>query len=461
MATPTSPSTTPGSPLDKLVARLLLNRNFALLWLGDVISALGDYSFSITLTIWVGLILGKGQSWAPLAVLGLVLTSAIPVMIVGPVAGVYVDRWNKRTTMLWVDGIQAALVGLLLLSTFGGWALGWEIGIILTINFLLVAIDQFYNQAGFPLIIDLVGQAQIGKAISRVLVFVSIGTLIGPALGAPLLAFWGPRWALLINMLSFVVSLALIFAIKAPKIEHEVQAQAQEHKAFWPEFVSGVRFLLVSPFLRVMLIALAIETFGSSVINSLNVFFVADTLHAPIALFGLLATALGLGTLLGSTLANKIIERFGANTIFWMSLLLDGVLLVVYSRIGSFVPALALMFLLGVPTGTINVALGPMIAEATPRAMMGRTNSARVSLISVAGFVGALIAVSLYSSVLGKLHFTTLGIRFGAIDTIFLVGGVIAIVSGLYAMQNLAAAKAKATAQAEKIAAAVPVPTQE
>src|SRR6185437_15558875 len=109
--------------------------------------------------------------------------------------------------------------------------------------------------------------------------------------------------------ISFIVSLALIFAIKAPKIEHE--AQAQEHKAFWPEFFSGVRFLVQSPFLRVMVIALAIETLGSSAINGLNIFFVAGTLHAPIALFGLIATALGIGTLIGSTVANKLIERFG------------------------------------------------------------------------------------------------------------------------------------------------------
>jgi MFS family permease len=361
--------------------------------------------------------------------------------------------------MMWVDGIQAALVGILLLMTFANLSLGWEMVVILTVNFLLVAVDQFYNQAGFPLIIDLVGQPQIGKAISRVLVFVSIGTLIGPAVGAPLVVFWGPRWALLINMISFIVSLALIFAIKAPKIEHE--AQAQEHKAFWPEFFSGVRFLVQSPFLRVMVIALAIETLGSSAINGLNIFFVVGTLHAPIALFGLIATALGIGTLIGSTVANKLIERFGDGRVFWISLLLDGLLIMGYSRLGAFLPALILIFLMGIPAGTINVVLGPMIARSTPREMMGRTNAARVSLITIAGFAGALSAGWLDTTLLRNFHLAVLGMNFGSIDTLFLVGGAIAALSGLYAMRYLGASRSKEAAMAEAIATASATPSEE
>ncbi len=456
-----TPTTSPTSPIGRLVDRLLLNRNFALLWTGDVISALGDYSFSITLAIWVGLILGKGQSWAPLAVIGLVLTSALPAMIIGPAAGVYVDRWNKRVTMMWVDAIQAILVGVLLLMTFANLPLGWELAIILTVNFLLIGVDQFYNQAGFPLIIDLVGQEQIGKAISRVLVFVSIGTLIGPAVGAPLVIFLGPRLALLANMLSFVVSLGLIAAIKAPKIEHE--EQPKQKTAFWPELISGVRFLVQSPLLRVVVIALAIDTLGSSALNGLNLFFVAGTLHAPVALFGLIATALGLGTLLGSAVANWLIERFGDARVFWVSLLINGLLIMAYSRLGSYLPALILIFVMGIPAGAINVVLGPMIARSTPREMMGRTNAARVSLISIAGFAGALIAGSLDSTLLRDFHATVLGWKFGSIDTIFLVGGVIATISGIYAMKYREAKpkeEAETVVEAPVVAASA-VPSEE
>src|SRR5215472_11370731 len=91
-----------------LIDRLLVNRNFAFLWVGDVISALGDYSFGITMTLWIVVVIAKGQPWAALAITGLVLSGTIPPMIVGLFAGVFVDRWDHRLTMMIVDLIQAA-----------------------------------------------------------------------------------------------------------------------------------------------------------------------------------------------------------------------------------------------------------------------------------------------------------------------------------------------------------------
>lgn len=422
-----------------------------MLWVGDVISALGDYSFGITLTIWVGFILGYGQVWAPLAVIVLVLTTAIPPMIIGPIAGVYVDRWNKRRTMIIVDILQFALVFVLVLTTFapgGHLPIPWELGLIFVVNFLLVSVDQFYNQAGFPLIIDLVGGPQIPKAISRILVFVSIGTILGPAIGAPLIIQYGPRWALLINALSFIVSMASIIAIKAPHIAHE--SQPQEKKRFWPEFISGARFLFGSIFLRIMLIALVIETLGSSMLNGLNVFFATNNLHIAnisflwfknLGALGLIGTVAGLGMLAGSAISSKIVERYGEDKVFWMSLIAGGLLILIYARLTTFLPALIVIFAMGIPTGTVNVALGPMIARSTPREMMGRSNAARVSIVSIAGFVGAALAGTLDTTLFRGFHAQALGIQFGPLDTIFTIGGALAVVGGLFAMRYLTSSK--------------------
>ena len=80
---------------------LLINRDFALLWSGRSISLIGDFAFDTTLILWIATILAKGQPWAPLAVSGVLLATSIPVFFIGPIAGVFVDRWNKRQTMLW------------------------------------------------------------------------------------------------------------------------------------------------------------------------------------------------------------------------------------------------------------------------------------------------------------------------------------------------------------------------
>src|SRR5215470_6836330 len=94
-----------------------LNRNFGLLWLGQTISVIGDFVFDTTLVVWIATSLAKNQSWAPLAVSGVLFATSVPVLLIGPVAGVFVDRWNKRRTMLAMDALRILLVLALLPAT--------------------------------------------------------------------------------------------------------------------------------------------------------------------------------------------------------------------------------------------------------------------------------------------------------------------------------------------------------
>src|SRR5215469_2499757 len=107
------PSTTPpaSSPAS---SGFLINRNFALLFAGSAISSIGDFVFSTTLVLWIAVILAKGQSWAPLAVSGVLVATTVPSILVGPFAGVFVDRWDKRRTMMVTSLLQAIVVALLL-----------------------------------------------------------------------------------------------------------------------------------------------------------------------------------------------------------------------------------------------------------------------------------------------------------------------------------------------------------
>src|SRR6185312_16252438 len=97
---------TPGTlvrPPTAQSSRLLLNRDFALLWIGQIISSIGDFALSATLVLWIATRLAVNESWAPLAVSGEFLALTIPVALFGPIAGVFVDRWDKRRTMLTMD----------------------------------------------------------------------------------------------------------------------------------------------------------------------------------------------------------------------------------------------------------------------------------------------------------------------------------------------------------------------
>jgi MFS family permease len=89
----------------------LINRDYARLWWGQAVSSIGDFVFDTTLVLWIATKLGKGQSWSPAAVGGVMLAASIAILVVGPLAGVFVDRWNRRRTMLRTEKYRAVLVG--------------------------------------------------------------------------------------------------------------------------------------------------------------------------------------------------------------------------------------------------------------------------------------------------------------------------------------------------------------
>lgn len=108
-------TSTSSPPAASKRSSLLINRDFALLWFGQSSSIIGDFFFVTTLILWVTGQLARGQSWLTLAVIAVAISSAIPTLLFGPFAGVFVDRWDKRRTMLCMDALRALLVACFLL----------------------------------------------------------------------------------------------------------------------------------------------------------------------------------------------------------------------------------------------------------------------------------------------------------------------------------------------------------
>jgi len=69
-----------------------INRNFAFLWIGQAVSDLGDVIYLVTLSLWIATVIAHNQPWAPAAVSGVLIATALPTLVLGPLAGVFVDR---------------------------------------------------------------------------------------------------------------------------------------------------------------------------------------------------------------------------------------------------------------------------------------------------------------------------------------------------------------------------------
>jgi MFS family permease len=180
---------------------------------------------------------------------------------------------------------------------------------------------------------------------------------------------------------------------------------------------------------------LTLLAFGS--LNTLDVFFVTQNLHAAPAFYAILTSAQGLGLLVGAIFAAAFAQRIGVARVLGLSLLVWGAAIVIYARLTDIAPALALMGVTGFLLSTAQVAETPLLMNATPQEFLGRVSSVLVPALSGAELVGIALSGYLASTVLHNFHATVLGINVGPVDTIFTVMGLSLVAAGIYALVNL------------------------
>ncbi|HEY7346755.1 MAG TPA: MFS transporter [Ktedonobacterales bacterium] len=412
-----------------------INRNFALLWGGQSISNVGDFVFDTTLVLWIATIIASGQSWGPLAVSGVLLTTALPIFLIGPIAGVFVDRWDKRRTMLTMDAARAILIGLLLLVAIGKPPAFWQLSAIYAIVFLASACAQFFNPARFTLLGDIVEEPYRARASGLGQTTQSLATVIGPPIAAPLLFAVGVQWALIVNALSFAASFLTILAMRVPQASSS--AADGQHGSFFQDFGAGIRFFVGNRVLVTLLITVILVTLGIGAINALGVFFVIQNLHAPASLYGWLDFSVGIGAIAGAIAASIFASKIGEVRTFWSCLLAAGISVIAFARMTSLPPGLVFAALAGLSIAPVNVVVGPLMLHATPREFLGRATAVLNPVQALASILSITLAGALASTLLHDFHATVAGLAFGPFDTIFMGTGILIMLGGLYAMVSL------------------------
>ncbi len=419
---------------------MFINRNFAVLWWGQAISSVGDYAWDTALVLWVATFLVQGRSWAPLAISGVILAAALPQVVAGPLAGVFVDRWDKRRTMIVTTGLQAAFAIVLIAPVTGlrlplvgstRLPVPWELAIIYADVALITICSQFFIPAQFALIKDIVPGQKEDQALETSQAIQGIAVILGPPLAAGLVFGLGVQWALLLNALSFVVSFVAASAIQAPPAASSLAPG--ETGRFSREFVAGFGYVLRHTILRTILVSEVLTWLGFGALQTLGYFFITENLHAPAGDYGLLGADFGLGAIAGALIVTFLGHRVGLARLLWMALVTSGIFVTVLSHLTSFALALGAAFLFGVSATAILVTAGPLALHATSREFVGRVTAVINPIGKLAALLSVAIAGYLVSAVLGSFHATVLGVAFGPVDTVFTGMGLLAVAGGLYA----------------------------
>jgi len=445
--------------------KFLINRNYAFLWAGQAVSSLGDSIYDLTLIVWIAAVIarqanGQPATWAPIAVSGVLIAVSLPSLFFGPIAGVFVDRWDKKKTMLWMDFIRMVLVAVLVLAT-GASIFPWKLSAAMQLAAIYITVflasicSQFFSPARAVLIGDIVDQEHLGRASGLAQVSQSIAMIMGPPLAAPVLFGFGVQWALLFNALTFLISFLCVRVVRAPLTTVTTQKEGKAN--FGRDFLEGINFSFKNRVLQVLYVTIIVASLGAGAINSLMIFFVTDNLHVSVTNVGVLDGFFGAGVIVGSVLISTLASKIKITQLFTGAILGFGVLFLLLARTSNIFIALGILLLLGIAQATINIAIVPIALGSVPREMLGRALGTLNPLGVLASLVSVSLAGYLASNLFKNIHGSILGFAIGPIDTIFTLAALLFLLSGFYALIRLRSSQLQSPQPTSSTAAITPV----
>jgi len=388
------------------------NKNFLRLWLAQIISQFGDRINQMAL---IGLIAARTPG-STVGLAKLLSFTIIPVFLVGPIAGAYVDRWDRRKTLFVCDFLRGLLV-----LTIPFIFIYWESMVpIYAVVFLIFCLSRFYVPAKMSIIPDLVDEKGLLMANSLVSMTGMLAFAFGCAFGGILVEKVGPRGGFIWDAVTFFISGILVVSM-SQKINFHVNTQklAEEgkkiittlRKSLFDEIKEGLVYFFKHREIRFVTSMMFVLFAAAGAIYVVAIVFIQESLQSITRDLGFLAVVLGLGLLISSILYGRFGQKTSRFKTIFVCLILGGVSMMAFAsiihRFAQLPVAAALTFLLGLVTGPVFIAANTIVHEVSRDEMRGRVFSA-LEVVMHLGFLLAMFLSAHLSETLGVANFKIL-----------------------------------------------------
>ena len=388
----TQPSAPPIDP--ELPAPLSMREVFGYpmlrrLWYAQIISVFGDF---LALYAVIG-VLTFGLHATAQQVTGVQIAYMLPIAVLGILAGVFVDRWQLKRTMVSSDSIRAALVLLLIFARQP-----WHFYAILA---AISVVSSFFGPAQGVAIrsaVPLHGLRSANALMQQVMFGMRI---IGPAIASFMVASFGPVSCYVLDSASFVGSALLIGTLTFVATTRATAAQSPHMTAseeisaiakIGHDMKQGINFILHHAALLFVILAMAAGMFVIGCFGPLIAVYVRDSLHATTRTFGIVAAMIGLGMLIGINGLNTFGKRLSNTVQVYGGLIGIAVGLTILTLFTHVWSTIIGNLIIGFSVAGIVVPSQTLFQQATPPELMGRVGSTFMSIVFAAQIAGLVLS---------------------------------------------------------------------
>lgn len=338
------------------------NRNFSLLWTGQLVETIGNALTSVAASIYV-----FRQTGSTLSVGLMLMATAAPSLLVGLFAGVFVDRYDRKKIMIVADILRGVLV--MLIPILVPLSVVWLYVIVMLIS----AIAQFFDPAHESILPEVATDDELAAANSMIAISSFGSTAVGFAAAGLIASAADINWAFYFNAVTYFFSAVCVYLIHIKPIEAEEDTSVS---VVIQNLRAGVQQLMNTPVLRSLISVQAVVLISFGLSNTLLLPFAIKALGATEFEYGLQEGLTSLGFVVGSLYMAKVFDRLHAGAWLAISFLGMGLVNVVYAGLNSVPLAIVFITISGVFNAPAAIGRRVIVQRATPPEMRGRVSSA-------------------------------------------------------------------------------------
>lgn len=345
---------------------------FTILWLSEAVSLIGDRILMVAL---IALVYQQTHSATNIGLLSMI--KALPALVLATIAGVFVDRWSHKWTMVVANILQGLLV--LLIPSIN------VLPIIFVVYLGMAIISQFFSPARSATIPDLVPKEMLLAANSLFAMGFVGAIVIGPVIGGWITDLYGPNMAFYVDSFTFLIPAIAVGSLAIPQAKH-----SSTHRALTGEWREGLALVRYNADIQAALILIGATMMQIASLSVLGIIILDQRLGIGASGLGALMSFMGVGMLVGAIAQNFLNRYFSRMQLAVTGAIIAGLSIVVLAWMPSLLLCMACAWVLGLGFATVQ-ANTQTILQSAPEQLRGRVLSMGQAISGSITFLSAAL----------------------------------------------------------------------